>query len=224
MNKITDLSATLISTTCLLAGKGLVVGSAGNVSARLDPSTFLITPTGLRYESLTPEDLVVIRTDGGVVSGRREASKEVALHRAVYVARPDARAIIHTHSPFASALAVNWLGLPAVVDELIFKTGGPVEVAEYGYPGSDDLAQKIVRALDDRQAVIIANHGVLCIGSSLQKALDVCEVVEEAAKIYVLARSLGQVHELAPEVIERQQAAFREKTRREASERTGLAD
>lgn len=216
MKDKTGLARKIIETTHLLSQKGLVVGSAGNVSARLEGSSFLITPSGLPYEDIVPEDLVVVDLDGMVISGNQEPSKELGLHRAVYRARPDAKAVIHAHSPYASALAVNRLGLPAVVDELIFKTGGPIEVAEYGYPGSEDLAQKLVVALGDRQAALLANHGLVCLGRSLREALAVCEVVEEAAKIYVLARNLGQVHVLDAEVIRRQQAAFREKMCREA--------
>lgn len=224
MNSVADLAREIIETTALLSKKGLVVASSGNVSARVNASSFLITPTGLSYEDLVPEDLVLVGLDGRAISGNREPSKELPLHRAVYLARPDALAVIHSHSPHATALAVCRLPLPVVVDELVFKTGGPVEVAQYAYPGSEELSRNVLAALGDRQSAFIANHGAICVGRSLQKALEVCEVVEEASRIYLLARGAGTAYELAPGVIQRQQATYREKIQKEAERDMGAPE
>ncbi|MBI3953886.1 MAG: class II aldolase/adducin family protein, partial [Chloroflexi bacterium] len=193
--------------------RGLVVGSAGNVSRRLEPwegrPLLAITPRSKDYQRLTLQQVQVVDFEGEPVEGELVPSAETMLHVAVYRARPDVGAVMHTHSTYASALAVAGLPLPPVLDELVIATGGPVAVAEYGFSGTEELAERAVRALGQRNAVLLRNHGVLGAGADLREALAVCELVERAAQVYILARLLGSAPPLPAEVVELEQGLFR---------------
>ncbi len=200
--------------------RGLVSGSAGNASLRLPPlegrPLLAITPSRKDYQRLTLEQVQVVDFEGEPVEGEMIPSVETMLHVAVYRARPDVAGVIHTHSTYASVLAVVGLELPPILDELVLVTGGPVAVAEYAFSGTEELAERAVRALGERNAVLLRNHGVLGAGASLREALAVCELVERAAQVYVLARLLGsttslpaEVPALPAEVIEVEQQLFR---------------
>jgi len=190
---------------------GLVVGSAGNVSARApgDARHFVITPSSVAYSALTPEQVVVVDDGGDLLEVddeelERAPSFETPVHLAVYAARPDVHAVVHTHSVSASALAVARSAIPLVVDEMVVYLGGAVEVAEYGASGSDELAERVVAALGPRSAVLIASHGVLTSGKDLERAFGNAELVEHVAKVVVQARQVadGPLETLPDEVIE----------------------
>ncbi len=195
-----------------MAQLGLVVGSAGNVSARIraDGRDLLaITPNRKRYGQLTVEEIVVVDFEGEPVEGDLVPSSETLMHACVYKARPEVRAVAHTHSVYATTLAVAALPLPPILDELVTYVGGEVQVAEYGMAGTEDLAAKAVAALGERNAVLLRNHGMLGVGASPEAALDVCLLVERAAQVYLLARGLGQAHRLPEEAVEVEKAYFR---------------
>lgn len=196
---------------CLeMARRGLVVGSAGNISVRLgDAELVAITPRGKDYELLTADQVQVVDFEAEPIEGDQVPSVETMMHVAVYRARPDIRAVAHTHSVYASALAVAHLPLPPVVDELIMSVGGEVPVTEYAFPSSEELAAKVAEALRERNAALMANHGVVGVGATPREALAVCELVERAAHIYVVARALGQAHPLPDDVIATEQDLFR---------------
>jgi len=182
---------------------GLVVGTAGNVSVRLpEDKRFAITPTSLDYETMTPEDVVVVDEERDLVLGERGPSFEADVHLAVYAARPDVHAVFHTHSIYASAYAVAGEKIPALVEEMVVYVGGEVEVAEYGRSGSDELAEAVVASLEDRAAVLLRNHGVLTAAKDLKKAYRVALLVERCAQICALARTIGKPAPLDPDVIE----------------------
>jgi L-fuculose-phosphate aldolase len=175
-----------------LLAKGLVAGTWGNVSARLpDSDRIAVTPSGHDYRTLTPDDVVLVDIHGGVVDGRLKPSSETPLHIAVYKSRPDVKAIVHTHSTFASACAVARKPIPPIIEDLVQLAGGSVEVAHYALPGTVELAQNAVIALKQRNAVLLANHGVVGCGQSLREAITACELVEKAAQIYIYAQNLG---------------------------------
>jgi L-fuculose-phosphate aldolase len=148
---------------------GLVTGTSGNVSAR-DGERLLITPSALPYEEMTEDDLVALDRDGAVVAGEREPSSEWRVHVAVYAARPDAAALVHTHSEYATAWSAR--GEPL----------GGVFSTPYAPSGSDEIASLAVEALGDRDAVLLGDHGVLALGPTPAAALEVCATVEEAAR------------------------------------------
>jgi L-fuculose-phosphate aldolase len=148
---------------------GLVTGTAGNVSARAG-ELILITPSALPYEEMTLDDLVTLGPDGAVVAGERQPSTEWRVHVTVYAARPDARALVHTHSEHATVWSEGAEPL------------GRWLTAPYFPSGSDEIATAAVAALGDRDAVLLGRHGVLAVGASPAAALDVCVAVEEAAR------------------------------------------
>jgi L-fuculose-phosphate aldolase len=117
---------------------------------------------------------------------------EHPLHLAIYNARSDVQAVVHTHSTYASALAVLRLPIPQIIDELVFQLGGQVEVADYAFPGSRELADNVVEALGPRNAVLLANHGGLAVGSTLDRAYQNALLLERAAHIFLLACAVDQ--------------------------------
>lgn len=176
-----------------LLDKGLVTGTWGNVSSRIPEKKdcIAITPSGRSYRDLSPNDIAMVNLAGQQLSGAFKPSSELLLHLAIYQARPDVQAIIHTHSVFASACAVARRSIPPIIEDLVQLAGGSVDVAEYALPGTKQLADNAVRALSNKQAVLLANHGVAGCGASLSEALTACELVEKAAQIFIYANHLG---------------------------------
>ena len=189
-----------------MADLGLVVGTAGNVSARVhcDPYEDLmaITPTGVPYSGMTAADIVIADFDVDLVEGELPPSSESLLHVGIYSARPDVQAVIHTHSVYSSVLAVLGIDLPSVIDEVVVYVGGEVRVSDYAFPGTEELSTNVCDALGPRKAAFIANHGAVAVGRSLDEALDICLLVERASQIYVTARSIGEVRPIPAEYVE----------------------
>lgn len=158
-----------------------------------------ITPSGLPYENMTTADLVRMDFSGNVLDGNRKPSSEWRLHAALYLARPDCGAVVHTHSVYATAFAVARRPVLPVVEDMAQVVGGSVEVAEYSLPGTAELAQNAVSALADRGAVLLASHGLVGVAADLPEALQVCRLVEKAAQVLLLAHQLGPVQTLSPE-------------------------
>lgn len=189
--------------------KGLVAGTSGNVSMRLAEEELLaITPSRKAYDMLTVDDIQVIDFEGEPVEGELIPSSEALLHIDIYRARKDVRAVVHTHSIFASILAVARLEIPPILDEQVILTGGEVKVAEYAPPGSEELARNALAALEKRNAVILANHGLVSLGKTVQEALTVAEVVERIARIYVHTLLLNRVNALPAEAVESEKSLF----------------
>ncbi|CAD5247397.1 5-(methylthio)ribulose-1-phosphate aldolase [Bosea sp. 62] len=163
---------------------GFCPSKSGNVSARFGDG-FLITPSGLPYARTMPEDLIYLALDGTVLSGSRKPSSEWPFHVAIYKARPDAQAIVHTHSPRATALSCARRGIPAFHYMIALCGGSDVRCAEYATFGSPELAENAVRALDGRKAVLLANHGVIALGASLAGAHTIVAEVENLAGEYL---------------------------------------
>lgn len=192
-----------------MARKGLVVASSGNVSMRVGEGLLAITPSGKKYEQLTPEQVQVVDFEGEPVEGDLMPSVETLMHAAAYRVRPDIGAVMHTHSVYAQVLAVTGLELPPLVDEMIALVGGEIRVTPYAFPSSEELAQHVAAALKERNAALIGNHGAVGVGRDLREALAVCELVERAAQVYVLARMLGKVRLLPDEIIETEKELYK---------------
>lgn len=174
-----------------LIEKRLVAGSWGNISCRADHDLIAITPSGRGYEHLAPGDVVLLDGAGQVAAGERIPSSESKLHLAIYAAVPEAQAVIHTHSIYASALAAMRKPVPAIIEDIVQICGGRVNCAEYALPGTQELADAAVKALAGRKAVLLANHGAVCWGKSLEDALTVAEILEKAAQIAVVCAGCG---------------------------------
>ena len=171
---------------------GLTVATWGNISLRVGGSVY-ITPSGMDYATLLPEDITEVSlSDGRVLSGERRPSTETALHLAVYAARPEVRAIVHTHAAESTAFAVTGRTVPLITDEAAQVLRGAVRTAEYALPGTRELAENCVAALGaDSMACLLRSHGAVCLGERLKAALVCARVLEQTCEIYRLAQSLG---------------------------------
>lgn len=181
----------------------LFAGTSGNLSIFLrEENAVVITPTSIRYEVMTLEDLVVIDLDGSILEGKHKPSSEHPLHLALYRNRSDANSVVHTHSPYATAFAVNNEPIPLILIEMIPFLGGSVPVAPIAQPGTAAVGDNVVTAMGEKTACLMGNHGVVIIGETLEQAYLRAEYVEDAAKIAVLAKQNGSLV-LVPEEIER---------------------
>ena len=179
----------------------LTRGTSGNISMK-DAGTNLvaITPTSLPYNTLKPEDITVVDLDGSFVEGTHKASSETPMHTAVYRARPDIFAVVHTHSPYATAFAVLNRDLPIVTIPLV--GWGPVPVVPFQMPGSKELAEAMVAAMGTtKNAALLQNHGVLTAADTLDKAMSGAVYVEEGAQVGLLALSAGGLNPIPQEII-----------------------
>jgi L-fuculose-phosphate aldolase len=186
------LAQGVIDTSLAMSGSGLSAGRSGNVSVR-HGNGVLITPTGMAYEDLVPDDVVSLGLDGQVPDGSRKPSSEWLFHTAIYSARPDVEAIVHTHSNAATALACVEEGIPAFHYMVAAAGGHDIRCAPYATFGTQALADYAVAALVDRKACLLAHHGVIACGGSLEKAYDLAVEVETLADQYARARQLGDV-------------------------------
>lgn len=191
-----DLKHAVLETAQAMLHSGLVEGTAGNVSARLPDGNIVMTPSSVAYDTMTVDDLVVIDPKGTVVEGTRAPTTEKALHLACYRRYEEVGAVIHTHAQHASMFALVHEPIPAVIEEFIVYVGGDVPIADYELTGSDELGEEIASRLDKTSAVLMANHGMVAIGSNLHKALHVTELVDRSAKIIWGARVMGTVQPL----------------------------
>ncbi|MBI2306667.1 MAG: class II aldolase/adducin family protein [Rhodocyclales bacterium] len=193
-----EARAELIATARRMATAGLNKGTAGNLSVRVDQGGehgFLITPTGMDYETLTPSDIVFMRLDGshqGVHGNSRKPSSEWRFHRDLYAARPEAGAVLHAHSPFATSLACLRREIPPFHYMIARFGGDTVRCANYATFGTQELSDAALAALAGRSACLLANHGMLLFGRDLRQALDLGVELEALCEQYWRACQLGQ--------------------------------
>ena len=182
-----------------LIERKLVAGSWGNISVKIADGVYAVTPSGRGYANQKPEDIVIVDDACKTLDGELTPSSESKLHTAIYNACPEAKAIIHTHSIYASALAAMRKPVPAIIEDIVQIIGGRVECAEYALPGTQELADNAVKAMNGRKGVLLANHGAVCWGKDLADALMVCEILGKAAKIAIICQSCGGAVELSNE-------------------------
>ncbi len=173
-----------------LASSHLVAGTWGNISMRIEKE-IMITPSGIPYAQTTVDDLVVVDMNGTIKLGTRKPSSEMLAHIAIYKKYPDWHAIIHTHSIFASAHAAAHRPIPTFIEDHAQIIGGDIEVSKYALPGTQELAKNIIVALGDKNAVLLANHGLIACGTSLAEAFMVAEVAEKSAQISSILNNMG---------------------------------
>lgn len=185
----------------------LISLSGGNVSLRLGDH-FLVTPSGMGYEGLVPSDICVVDREGNLIDGARRPSVDSVALLHIFKGKPEVNAIIHTHQVYATAIGLVQDQLPAAVTTLINATLGPVNVAPYSSAASLDMGVKTVEHIGESRAVILKNHGVVTVGSSLKEALYAAVYLEDAAKTYCVARMMGEPAELTPPQIQEAVAVF----------------
>lgn len=184
-----DARAAVVTTCRELSRAGLVVGTAGNVSVR-EGDLVAVTPSGVGYAGLTPELVGVHRLDGTAVEAPLAPTSELPLHLAIYADRPEVGAVVHTHSPAATALSALVDEVPAV-HYYVAMFGGPVQVAPYATYGTERLARNAVHALRERTACLMGNHGAVTVGPDVATAHDKSVYLEWLCDVYLRASSAG---------------------------------
>lgn len=182
---------------------GLVEGTSGNISARLSDGRVVLTPSSLEYDVMKLDDLVVTDAEGNVLEGDRPPTSEKALHLACLQKHADIGAVLHCHALYASMFALNHQPIPCMIEEFDVYVGGEVPVAGYRLTGSDELAEEASRWLGDRGAVLMANHGLLCVGKDPADALKVARLVERTARIVWGAKLMGEPVPLPDSTLEK---------------------
>lgn len=188
---------------------GLVVGTSGNVSARCTDDSLAITASGTNYSSMTLDDIVVVDFDGEPIVGSAIPSTEMLMHAAIYRARPGVGAVMHTHSAYASGLAVAGQALPPLIDEVVVHLGGAIEVSEYAFPGTEELGDRVVAALGERNAALVRNHGLVGVGKTPAEAMQACQIAEHSARIYFIAKTIGVPQEIPQDAFATEVELFR---------------
>lgn len=190
----------------------LVTGTSGNISIRLQDDDareiIAVTPSGVHYDVLGAADIVIVDSDGKTVEGKLKPSIETLLHLAIYSRREKVNAVVHTHSLYASILAVSGITMPPILDDQAVYLGGEIGVSQYSLPGTKEMAVSVVAALGNKNAVIMANHGALCVGRNIREAFDNCLLLERIAQIYINALILKKVKELPVNALQKELDLF----------------
>lgn len=186
-----------------LIANGLTKGSGGNISIyNREENLVAITPSGMDYFETEEEDIVIIDIDGNILEGKHKPSSEIGMHLIFYKTREDANAIVHTHSMYATAVScMGWTLEP--VHYMVGMAGVDVKCSKYATYGSQELAENALRAMEDRNAVLLGNHGLLALGNDVESAFSTAEHLEFVSELYCITKSLGQPNILTePQMME----------------------
>lgn len=195
-----------------LPKNGLVTWTSGNVSGRDRRTGYVvIKPSGVRFEELQPEDLVIVDLDGRIIEGHLQPSVDTATHLFVYRQRPDVGGIAHTHSPYATSFAALGRPIPVYLTAIADEFGGPIPVGAYAAIGGEEIGREIVRSIGSSPAILMKHHGVFTIGPTPTAATKAAVMVEDVAKTVHLALLLGQPEEIPPEEVARGHRRYQEK-------------
>jgi L-fuculose-phosphate aldolase len=201
-----DAASRVLDVCDRLLREGLVVGTAGNVSVRTAPGQVLITPSGVPYPALRPDDLVLVDFEGKVLAGSLRPTSELAMHLALYqlgrCVGESVGAVVHTHAPHATAVSTLCQELPPIHYALA-GAGGPVRVAEYATFGTPELAAAAAVAMAGRNCCLLAIHGTLAVCADLEAAMERTQVLEWTSQVYLLARAAGSPRVLPPDELDR---------------------
>ena len=190
-----------------LAARGLIAGQDGNLAVRLSPTRVLVTPSGLIKALLAPSDMVEVDLSGEKRRGRRKPTSELDLHLRILRRRPDVGAVVHAHPPTATGFAVAGEGFDRLVLPELILLVGRVPLVPYGTPGTPELGDRVEPYIDRHDALLLANHGAVTVGPTLDAAWIRMESLEHAARILFAARALGRVTELANDAVARLEAS-----------------
>lgn len=183
----------VIATAIEMSRSGLSPGRSGNVSCR-SGDAMLITPSGMAYETIEPDDIVLVAADGSVAGKQRKPSSEWHFHLAAYHARPDINALVHTHSLHATVLACAHRPIPAFHYMVAVAGGTDIPLVPYATFGTDELARLVAEGLKERSACLMANHGQIAAGDTLASALELAHEIEVLAEQYAKVLALGTPH------------------------------
>jgi len=192
MMNLSDLKQEVLAYAKKAYQQALMAGTSGNLSVLSEDGKLVITPGGIDYMTMTAEDVMVIDLDGNVLEGPHRPSSEWPMHAEIYKHRPDVRSIVHTHSPYATAFSVLNEPIPLVLVEMVYFLLDEVPTAPIALQGSADVGLGIVQTIGDKGvACLMQNHGAVTLGGNLSEAFIRTEYLEEAAKIYHMARTIG---------------------------------
>lgn len=185
-----------------LPKNNLVTWTGGNVSAR-DPKTgyVVIKPSGVRYDQLRPEHMVVVDLEGRLIEGALKPSSDTASHLYIYRRRPDVNGVVHTHSPYATAFAALGRPIPVYLTAQADEIGCPIPCAGFALIGGEEIGKQVVENIGQSPAVLLKNHGVFTIGPSAEAAVKAAVMVEDIAHTVWLALQIGQPDEIPPEIV-----------------------
>jgi L-ribulose-5-phosphate 4-epimerase len=180
----------------------LVTWTSGNVSIR-DPETgyVAIKPSGVMFEDLTAEDMVVLDLDGKIIEGKRKPSSDTASHLYIYRARPDVFGVVHTHSNYATAFAAVGRPIPVYLTAQADEFGGPIPCGGFALIGGEEIGKEVVKSIGSSPAIIMKNHGVFTIGPSGKAAVKAAITVEDVARTIWIARQLGEPDEIPADMV-----------------------
>ena len=164
---------------------GLVAGTWGNISQKINEEYFAVTPSGRDYETLSVNDIVVVNINTLEYEGSLKPSSECKLHAELYKLRPEINAIIHTHSLYASIVGAARKEVPCMSDEMLCLIGNKIPVTKYAVSGSKKLIQNTIKAIGNKNAVILANHGAFCVGIDMNTAFKTCKIMESSCAEYI---------------------------------------
>jgi L-fuculose-phosphate aldolase len=185
-----------------LLAADLIAAAEGNLSARLDDGTILVTPSGVSKASLQPGDLLQVDQGGRVVSGAGRPSTELPMHLAAYAARPDALALVHAHPVTAVAFTIAGLAWPGDLVPEAAVTLGPVAVAPFATPGTAEVPASLAPFLAGHDVLLLERHGALCLGRTVEEAVGRLETLERVARMALVARALGHCEPLPPVTVD----------------------
>ncbi len=199
MTDYRELKQSIIDACLLLEARGDIIGTYGNASARI-PGGLIVTPSRVDYHAITPDDMMTVADDGSILDGHRIPSSETSVHRLIFLARPDVGAILHTHSFYATALSCLHETAPVIVEEQSQVIGDEIRCADYVPAGQHHkLGETVAHALGGGNAVLLANHGVVVCGRTVDEALFVAQVAERVAHMHLLTR--GAAIPIPPEFV-----------------------
>jgi len=203
-----SLKIEIIAKCHLLERMGYFLGTWGNISVRV-PEGFIVTPSRVEYSVIMPSDFVTVSLQGEVVAGHRLPSSEAEIHRAVLAKKSDTGAIIHSHSPYATAVSCLHQSIPVFVEDMAQIIGGEVHCTQYVPAGQHKrIAEEVGRTIGAENAVLLANHGVLCCGRNLEEALVANQILEKAALMMLAARGREKVIPIPDEFVKSERYRF----------------
>lgn len=219
---LAELRAEVVRYARKMYDSQLVRATQGNLSARDTVSGLIcITPSGADYQTMTPEDIVVVDEQGQVVEGKWKPSVETPLHTLVLRQRKDVNCVMHNHSPYATAFGVVYQPIPIILAESALALGSEVPIAPYLMSGTPQFAELVANTLGNRSAVIWGNHGAMVVGADLALTFSTAHALEDSAKIYTIARQLGNPVPLPPGEIEKLHTFWRNHYGQKALESVG---
>lgn len=208
---LAELRKEIVAIGVKILQTGLVTVTWGNISVKDSETGYIaITPSALDYDIMVPEDVVIVDIEGNVIDGTRKPSSETLMHLYIYKNRPEVMSIVHTHSTYATAIGVVKGEIPMLIGEVANAVGGSIRTADFAPEGTVELGKAAIEGMRGRAAVILQNHGVVTVGRTLKDAFFNAVVVEDAARVYCIAKDLGNVTSIPTEEADRLHADFLE--------------